>query len=269
MRRGNCLAVCVVATVMALSVPVVAATAQSKAGGPSTTTTVSTTPFKGLGPTTTTLPGVPSKADPVLKRLLAVVAVITADDQRAAALSEFYDLEKCKLAAAQRELATLDRRIRVADHRVIGDRLQSPPGCDSRLCLRRAERGRLGAAFWQHDRPRDGRGLFRRRVEPTTRRCRPLPDDVKCRLGFACGRGPELPADRADIGQHRHGAFAGQGPRAQGGGQVRLDQPTTAPPGRAEELCTSASRRYPKGAPTGGRTSPARPCHMSPLRLKG
>lgn len=118
MRRGNCLAVCVVATVMALSVPVVAATAQSKAGGPSTTTTVSTTPFKGLGPTTTTLPGVPSKADPVLKRLLAVVAVITADDQRAAALSEFYDLEKCKLAAAQRELATLDRRIRVADHRV-------------------------------------------------------------------------------------------------------------------------------------------------------
>jgi cell wall-associated NlpC family hydrolase len=54
----------------------------------------------------------------VLKRLLATVALITEDNQKAAALSEFYDLEKCKLGEAQLEIATLDRRIRVADLRV-------------------------------------------------------------------------------------------------------------------------------------------------------
>ena len=118
MRRGKCLAVGVIATVMILSIPAVAATARPRTGGPSTTTTVLTTPNKHLSTTTTTFPGVSSRAEPVLKRLLAIVGVITKDNRKAAALSEFYDLEKCKLAEAQREVATLDRRIRVADLRV-------------------------------------------------------------------------------------------------------------------------------------------------------
>jgi cell wall-associated NlpC family hydrolase len=118
MRRVKCLAVGAVASVMALSIPAAGATARPRTGGTSTPTTVQKTPDKPLTSTTTTFPGVPRKADPVLKRLLATVAVVTADDQKAAALSEFYDLEKCKLAEAQLEVAALDRRIRVADLRV-------------------------------------------------------------------------------------------------------------------------------------------------------
>ncbi|MGO9408037.1 MAG: hypothetical protein ACLP41_12290, partial [Acidimicrobiales bacterium] len=118
MRRVKCLAVGVVASVMVLSIPAAGATARPRTGGTSTPTTVLKTPGKPLTSTTTTFPGVPRKADPVLKRLLATVAVVTADDQKVAALSEFYDLEKCKLAEAQLDVAALDRRIRVADLRV-------------------------------------------------------------------------------------------------------------------------------------------------------
>ena len=84
----------VVAAVMALSLPSVAATAGPRTGGPSRPTTVPTTRDKALPSTTTTSSGVPSRADRVLKRLLATAAVVTEDDQKAAALSEFYDLEK-------------------------------------------------------------------------------------------------------------------------------------------------------------------------------
>ena len=108
----------VVATVMALSLPSVAATAGPRIGGANTSTTVPTSPDKARTSTTTTLPGVSSRADRVLRRLLATAAVVTEDDQKAAALSEFYDLEKCELAAARLEVATLDRRIGVADLRV-------------------------------------------------------------------------------------------------------------------------------------------------------
>ncbi len=118
MRRSKCLAVCVVTTVMALSIPAVAATALPRTGGPSTPTTGAAIPGNATTSTTTTLPPVSPKADRVLKRLLATVALITEDDQKAAALSEFYDLEKCQLVTAKGEIATLDGRIRVADLRV-------------------------------------------------------------------------------------------------------------------------------------------------------
>lgn len=118
MRRSKCLVQGIIATVMALSLPAVAATAQPRTGGPSTPTTTSAIPDKLIPSTTTTLPRVSSKADGVLKRLLSTVALITKDDQKAAALSEFYDLEKCQLAAAKREIAALDGRIRVTDLRV-------------------------------------------------------------------------------------------------------------------------------------------------------
>ncbi len=117
MRRSKCLAAGVVVTVMALSLPAVAAIARPRTGGPGTPTTAPAIPDKLITPTTTTLPRVSPKADRVLKRLLSAVALITEDDQKAAALSEFYDLDKCQLAAAKREIAALDGRIRVADLR--------------------------------------------------------------------------------------------------------------------------------------------------------
>ena len=113
----------------------------------------------------------------------------------------------------------------------VGGRRRSPPGCDPCLCLRRAERGRLGAPYGQHDRARDGRGLFRCRVERAAPSRRAVPDDVKCRVRLPLGRRSKLPADRPDLGQSRCRARPGP---AQGVGRVRLDQPTTASPGRAE-----------------------------------
>jgi len=118
MRRAKCLAVGAIATIMVLSLPAVAAMARPRTGGPSAPRTITAAPGKSLASTTTTLPRVPAKADRVLKRLLSAVALITEDNQKAAALSEFYDLEKCKLAAAQREIAVLDRRIHAAELRV-------------------------------------------------------------------------------------------------------------------------------------------------------
>jgi len=104
---------------MALSIPSVAATAGPRNGGAVTPTKVRATRAEpASSTTTTTIPGVPSAADRVLKRLLATVAVITADDQKAAGLSELYDLEQCKLAEARLEIATLDRRIGIVDLRV-------------------------------------------------------------------------------------------------------------------------------------------------------
>ncbi|MGD0439928.1 MAG: NlpC/P60 family protein [Acidimicrobiales bacterium] len=117
MRLSKCLAVGVVVTVMALSFPAVAATARPRTRGPVAPTTGLWVPGSSVTSTTTTLPRVSAKADRVLKRLLSTVALITEDDQKAAALSEFYDLERCQLAAAKREIATLDSRIRIADLR--------------------------------------------------------------------------------------------------------------------------------------------------------
>jgi len=117
MRRSKCLAAGVVVTVMALSFSAVAATALPRTGGPSTLTTSPAIPGKLITSTTTTLPRVSPRADRVLKRLLSAVALITEDDQKAAALSEFYDLEQCQLAAAKREITALDDRIRVTDLR--------------------------------------------------------------------------------------------------------------------------------------------------------
>ncbi len=118
MRRAKCLAAGVLAAVMVVGLPTVAATARPRPGGQGTHTG-HTTPHKAASSTstTTTFPGVPAKADRVLKRLLSTVAVKTEDDEKAAALSELYDLDRCKLAAAKLEIAALDHRIRLADLR--------------------------------------------------------------------------------------------------------------------------------------------------------
>ncbi len=118
MRRAKCLAAGVLAAVMVVGLPTVAATARPRPGGQGTHTGL-TIPDKAASSTstTTTFPGVPAKADRVLKRLLSTVAVITEDDEKAAALSELYDLDRCRLAAAKLEIAAHDHRIRLADLR--------------------------------------------------------------------------------------------------------------------------------------------------------
>jgi cell wall-associated NlpC family hydrolase len=112
-------AVGVVATVLALSLPSVALAARPTAGKAVTTAAKpGRKPGKTSSPTTTTLPKVPAKAEPLLKRLLATAGLVTEDDQKAAALAERYDNEKYKSAQAQLLVAVLDRRVLAADRRL-------------------------------------------------------------------------------------------------------------------------------------------------------
>ena len=106
----------VVALVLTFSVPSAALAAQSHRG-PTTRTTTASARIKSQSPATT-LPRVPAKAEPLLRRLLKVAALVSADDQRAAELSQSYDLEKYKLSEAKREVAKLDSEIRVDDVRL-------------------------------------------------------------------------------------------------------------------------------------------------------
>jgi len=114
----------VVATVVGLSLPSVALAARPKVGGASLTTTTTTTRPTSKKPTssttTTTLPIVPVKAEPLLERLLSTAGLVTEDNQKAAALSERYDIENDKLAKAEAEVVVLDRGVRVADSRLSG-----------------------------------------------------------------------------------------------------------------------------------------------------
>jgi peptidoglycan DL-endopeptidase CwlO len=124
MSRPKSLALAVVALVLTFSVPSAALAAQSHRG-PTTRTTTASARIKSQSPATT-LPRVPAKAEPLLRRLLKVAALVSADDQRAAELSQSYDLEKYKLSEAKREVAKLDSEIRVDDVRlsVAGARLR-------------------------------------------------------------------------------------------------------------------------------------------------
>jgi cell wall-associated NlpC family hydrolase len=51
----------------------------------------------------------------VLRRLLKVAALVTTDDEKAAALSESYDVEKYKLGKARLQVSALDKRVRIAN----------------------------------------------------------------------------------------------------------------------------------------------------------
>jgi len=145
--------VALVVTVGALSVPSVASAGVSSGAaagaatssttstttGPasntpnsSTTSTTSTTAgsaSKAKKPassttTTSTLPIVPPKAEPLLKRLLTTAAQVTEDDHNAAALSERYDLARCKLVKAKLEVGVLDLQVHVADGRLSAARVR-------------------------------------------------------------------------------------------------------------------------------------------------
>jgi len=125
MARPKISALAVVAAVASLGLPSAAFAAQLHQGRPTTTTTVRARP-KPLPASTTTLPVVPARAEPVLRRLLKQAAVVTADDEKAAALSESYDLENYKLARARLRVSALSREVRLADSHLsaTGDRLR-------------------------------------------------------------------------------------------------------------------------------------------------
>jgi len=61
---------------------------------------------------------VPPKAKPVLRRLLRAAALVSTDNERAALLSERYDVETYKLAKARHEVSALDLQVRTADLRL-------------------------------------------------------------------------------------------------------------------------------------------------------
>ncbi len=108
MARPKISALAVVVAVLSLGLPSAAFAAQLHQGRPTKTTTVRARP-KPLPASTTTLPVIPPRAEPVLRHLLKEAAVITADDEKAAALSESYDLENYKLARARLRVSALSR----------------------------------------------------------------------------------------------------------------------------------------------------------------
>lgn len=57
--------------------------------------------------TTSTLPPVPKAAEPVLRQLISAAGSVSADDERAAALSENYDQAEIKLQAAEHKVTVL------------------------------------------------------------------------------------------------------------------------------------------------------------------
>ena len=67
--------------------------------------------------TTSTLAPVPTKVEPLLRRLLKAAALVNLDNQSAAMLSERYDLERYKLEQARLEVAKLDRTVHIAERR--------------------------------------------------------------------------------------------------------------------------------------------------------
>jgi cell wall-associated NlpC family hydrolase len=121
MPRAKWWALGLAATVLALSVPSAAVAAPSRTSD-KVAPTVNRTARKPAGSTTTTLPAVPTRAEPLLRRLLAAAGAVTVDNQTAAALSESYDGEKYKLARAQIDVSRLGRLVKAADLRVSGAR---------------------------------------------------------------------------------------------------------------------------------------------------
>ncbi len=120
MPRAKSWAVGVVATVLvlSLSLPSVALASPRSKRASTTTTATHAKADKRLSSTTTTLPIVPAKAEPLLKRLLATAGVVRRSNEAAAALSERYDVEKYDLAKARLKVSVLNQLLRVAERRL-------------------------------------------------------------------------------------------------------------------------------------------------------
>ncbi len=69
-------------------------------------------PAKARKPKT---PPIPAKAKPLLRRLLEEAAVVDTEDEKAALLSERFDVDSFRLAKARQQVKALDRRTRAAD----------------------------------------------------------------------------------------------------------------------------------------------------------
>lgn len=67
------------------------------------------------GHTKVTVPTVPAKAEPLLKQLLAAAGQVTADNEKAATLSESYDQAEARLSKARVEVGRLDARAGAAE----------------------------------------------------------------------------------------------------------------------------------------------------------
>lgn len=114
MPRARWWSLGLVAIIVALSLPSVAFAAPSRSSD-KVAPTISHTSKKPVDSTTTTLPAVPARAEPLLRRLLAAAGAVTVDNQMAAALSESYDGERYKLARARIDVAKLGRLVKAAD----------------------------------------------------------------------------------------------------------------------------------------------------------
>jgi cell wall-associated NlpC family hydrolase len=129
MARRASLATAFVAAVLTLSLPSVVfaaqvgrgarpgSTARPGSASPSTAqpgarAKASRPPAKARKPKT---PPIPAKAKPLLRRLLEEAAVVDTEDEKAALLSERFDVDSFRLAKARQQVKVLDRRTRAAD----------------------------------------------------------------------------------------------------------------------------------------------------------
>jgi len=117
MARRGMLASAFLTAGVVLSLPSAAlAAAPVKAAGPARWSTPAPAKSKALRPSANSkTPAVPAKAEPVLRRLLKAAALVSEDNEKAALLSERYDVETYKLARARRRVSVLDRQVRIAD----------------------------------------------------------------------------------------------------------------------------------------------------------
>ena len=116
MARRGMLASALLAAVLALGLPSAAlAAARVPAAGPAKSTPASAKEKSSRPSAKTKSPAIPKKAEPLLRRLLKAAAIISNDDEKAALLSERYDVETGKLVTARHQVSVLDREVRTAD----------------------------------------------------------------------------------------------------------------------------------------------------------
>jgi len=113
MSRPKCLASAVLVAALTLGISSGALATTPRGSGDGTKTTLA--PKASRHKPTKSLPKVSAKAERLLKRLLKAAAVVSADNEQAAMLSERYDTEKYKLNRSQLLVRTLDRQVELSD----------------------------------------------------------------------------------------------------------------------------------------------------------
>ena len=120
----------VITTLSGQTTALAADSTSSRPASPPTSTTV---PSKGAGGSasktktkTTPTSTIPASAQPLLKSLLSSAGVINSENAKAAGLGETFDQQEAKLVAAKKAVASLDAKVRAAQHQLGGatDRLR-------------------------------------------------------------------------------------------------------------------------------------------------